>query len=400
MKKYVSFFVFGALLWCSGSLSARANENELVIGVVGVMSGPAAQWGLVNRYCTEVTAAMYNEAGGVEIGGKRYHIRVVIRDDELNPAKAVQGVRELIKEGAHYIIGPNRDDTAQAIVPLLETENAMNIFYGFNQSLVMPPRSNSIMGMAAAFQSAPTIYRFLRDKKKVHSMAFLPFMDRDSMEQRNTSELGARKLGLKILQIDAMDVEDTGFGPNLRGAKEVLRHLVPLHPDFISFPGVLPGDLPGLIELTRQEGYTGLLGVPTAQEPAKLSKIGKAANGFIYVGGNPDESAWSDYKREFVRRYRALAGEWHDEAGTKAYALEILLRTLQAAGPDAIKNIAVFKRAMDKFAVPDPFIKSKHTLRYVGRSNFGQLRQIGVPLIINEIHDGGFETIHLEDLPQ
>lgn len=42
---------------------ARA-ENVLKIGVLGVMSGPAASWGLVNRYCAEATAQMYNEKGG------------------------------------------------------------------------------------------------------------------------------------------------------------------------------------------------------------------------------------------------------------------------------------------------------------------------------------------------
>lgn len=31
---------------------------------------------------------------------------------------------------------------------------------------------------------------------------------------------------------------------------------------------------------------------------------------------------------EFIDRYTRIAGEWNDEAGTKAYALEILLATL------------------------------------------------------------------------
>jgi branched-chain amino acid transport system substrate-binding protein len=44
-------------------------DNVLKIGVLGVMSGPDAAWGLVSKYSAEATAAMYNEAGGVEIGG-------------------------------------------------------------------------------------------------------------------------------------------------------------------------------------------------------------------------------------------------------------------------------------------------------------------------------------------
>lgn len=142
------------------------------------------------------------------------------------------------------------------------------------------------------------------------------------------------------------------------------------------------------------------MGVNLAEEPAQLAKIGKAANGFVFVGGNPPESSWSDYKKEFARRYRVLAGEWHDEAGTKAYAMETLLRTLQVAGPAAITDMALFKRAMEDFAVPDPFFKTPRTLRYVGRASLGQPRQIDVPLIINAVRDGGIETVYLGELPR
>ena len=44
-------------------------QEVLKIGVNGVMSGEAASWGLVNKYCAETTSDMYNAKGGVEIGG-------------------------------------------------------------------------------------------------------------------------------------------------------------------------------------------------------------------------------------------------------------------------------------------------------------------------------------------
>ena len=41
---------------------------------------------------------------------------------------------------------------------------------------------------------------------------------------------------------------------------------------------------------------------------------------------------------DFVRRYTARAGRWHDEAGTKVYALEMILRTLQSGRAAAIDD--------------------------------------------------------------
>ena len=60
------------LVFRRGALAQPAGgEATLRIGVLGVMRGPAASWGLVNKYCAEVTAQMYNEQGGVEVAGKR-----------------------------------------------------------------------------------------------------------------------------------------------------------------------------------------------------------------------------------------------------------------------------------------------------------------------------------------
>ena len=46
------------------------------IGVLGVMSGPAAPWGPVNQQCAEITAEMYNDAGGIDIDGERFKIEI------------------------------------------------------------------------------------------------------------------------------------------------------------------------------------------------------------------------------------------------------------------------------------------------------------------------------------
>ena len=73
---------------------AHAADNVLKIGVNGVMSGAAASWGLVNKYCAETTAEMYNAKGGVDIGGKKYKIEIValnkidaVTPDELKKQK-------------------------------------------------------------------------------------------------------------------------------------------------------------------------------------------------------------------------------------------------------------------------------------------------------------------------
>jgi branched-chain amino acid transport system substrate-binding protein len=77
-------------------------EEVLKIGVLGVMSGSAASWGLVNKYCAQTSAELYNEQGGFEIGGKKYKIEIVAIDDKNDPKLAVSGAERLTKqEGIH-----------------------------------------------------------------------------------------------------------------------------------------------------------------------------------------------------------------------------------------------------------------------------------------------------------
>src|SRR5690349_4955836 len=140
-------------------------ENVLKIGVLGVMSGPAASWGLVNKYCAEATAQMVNDKGGVEIGGEKYKIQIVSVDDRNDPKLTVSGAERLIQqEGIRYIIGPNVDTTAASVRPVAEKNGAIYFPYAFSKSLYTPPAGNAVLGMIASYQAGPIIYKYLMDK--------------------------------------------------------------------------------------------------------------------------------------------------------------------------------------------------------------------------------------------
>ncbi|MGH7119171.1 MAG: hypothetical protein ACREFP_09335, partial [Acetobacteraceae bacterium] len=54
---------------------------------------------------------------------------------------------------------------------------------------------------------------------------------------------------------------------------------------------------------------------------------------------------------------------------------------------------SAYKAAMDSFEIPNPFLKDHAPLRYVGEAFFKQKRQIGVPLVVNEVKNGAFQTL-------
>jgi branched-chain amino acid transport system substrate-binding protein len=396
-KGRIGLLAFGVgavgLAVAGASTGAEAQDKVLKIGQLGVMSGPAASWGLVNRYAAEVHAEMINEDGGVEIDGETYRVEIVSVDDRNDPRVAIAGIERLAyQEGVKYVIGPNVDETTQAILPALASAGVINISYGWARELFSPPSENTILGMIAAYQSAPVIYRYLQEEQGIETIAFVPRNDVSGLNSRDYGVQASEELGLRVVS------SDSTYEPGTTDFFPVIGRVVRENPDLIVLSGVAPSDAPLLIRAARELGYQGLISTETAHDTQILSEIaGDMANGFISVGGASTPEIRTPYMERFMERYTQHVGEWNDEAGTKVYALQMILETLKHAGAEAIDDVEVFKAAIPEVHAENPFIREdfEHVLEYVGTGYFDQLRQISVPMVVNEYRDGEFVTLFI-----
>jgi len=377
-----------AIALFAGATSAMAADAKLKIGFVGVTSGPAAAWGTSNVRSMQTLAAWYNETGGVKIGDKTYEIEVVTFDDQKDPKRAVEGMEKMAQESIHYVVGPNVDDGAAAVRPVAEKNGIIYIPYAFPKELYAPPASNAILGMIANYQSGPAIYKYLMENKGVKKVAFVAANESDPLSQRDSGVAAAKALGLEVV------AEKDTYQNDTRDFTPVLTPIVGLKPDLLVLSGVAPANAPLLIRAARELGYEGLISTETAQDAKVIEEgAGELANGFISVGGASTPEIASDRMKEFVERYTKMFGEYNDESNTKVYALDYILETLKA-NPAAIDNVEEFKKTMDTFEAPNPYLKDANAkLKYVGTTSFGQKRQVAVPMVVNEYKDGKFETL-------
>jgi branched-chain amino acid transport system substrate-binding protein len=387
--------VFGASLLAliaAGALPALAANTELKIGFVGVTSGPAAAWGTSNVRSMQTLAAQWNEAGGVKIGDRTYDIKIVTFDDQKDPKRAIAGMEKMAQEGIHYVVGPNVDDGAAAVRPVAEAKGIIYFPYAFPKALYTKPASNAVLGMVANYQSGPTIYKYVRDNKGVKTIAFVAANESDPLSQRDGGVAAARELGLQVLADKDTYQNDT------RDFTPVLTPIVKLKPDLLVLSGVSPANAPLLIRAARELGYQGLLSAETAQDAKVLEEgAGDLANGFISVGGASTAEIRSKAMDDFIARYTKMFGEYNDESNTKVYALQYIIDTLKA-NPKAIDDIAEYKKTIDGFSAPNPYVKGDKTLHYVGASSFGQKRQLAVPLVVTQYVNGKFETLFIADV--
>ncbi|MGH7120640.1 MAG: ABC transporter substrate-binding protein, partial [Acetobacteraceae bacterium] len=340
----------GAAIAATLSAPAIAAAKTFTVGVLGVLSGPDAAWGLVNKYCAITTANMYNAAGGFPIDGDKYHVEVVPSDTQLDPKIAIAGAEKLTSQrGIRYIIGPNTDTGALSVAPVMNRSNTIFIPYAFSRKLYTPPAENAILGMVASYEAGPIIYKYLMEKRGVKSISFIAADAPDPLDQQKSGAAAARELKLKVL------VDNAAYQPSATDFFSVMAPLVRQKPDLIVLSGVAPATTPLLIKAARQLGYKGLMSTETAQNAQILNQgAGKYAEGFISVGGASTPTIESEYMTRFVNEYKKVAGEWDDEAGTKVYALEMILRTIAKAGPKAFTDTNAYKTAIESFEIPNP----------------------------------------------
>ena len=370
-------------------LAGAAHAQEVLkIGVNGVMSGEAASWGLVNKYCAETTADLYNAKGGVEIGGKKYKLEIVALDDKNDPKISVTNAEKLTSQGIKYVIGPNIDTTALAVKPVMERAKAMNFPYAFAKELYKAPANASVLGMVASYQVGPIMYDYLKGKKGVKSIAFLARNESDAKNQQVEGVEAAKKLGLNVV------AANESYEPGTKDFMPVMTKIIKTKPDHIVLSGVAPADAPLLNKAARDLGFKGTISTETAQDAKILAQVaGAKAAGFMSVGGASTPEIQSDEMKAFIEAYKKRVGEWNDEAGTKVYALELILAVLKK-NPAAMNDVEAFKKEMATFSMTNPYVKGGTTkLEFTGNADFGRRSQVGVPLVVNEFDGKEFKTL-------
>ncbi|HEX7418378.1 MAG TPA: amino acid ABC transporter substrate-binding protein [Thermoanaerobaculia bacterium] len=101
-------------------ISARAQDNEIRIGAVLPLTGKESKIGGAYKTATEFAVKEINDAGGIDVHGKKMKIDLRLLDDTSDAAKSSQLVEQLIvQQKVHAVIGGYGSQLvqAQSVVP-------------------------------------------------------------------------------------------------------------------------------------------------------------------------------------------------------------------------------------------------------------------------------------------
>jgi branched-chain amino acid transport system substrate-binding protein len=101
----------------AGGGGAKTESSVIKIGVETGLTGPLPDYGYTAAEGAKLAAKDLN-AKGVMIGGKKYTIEVVVKDDKADPAEAPVVAQGLIDEGVVGVIGPLTSGATNAAGPI------------------------------------------------------------------------------------------------------------------------------------------------------------------------------------------------------------------------------------------------------------------------------------------
>ena len=131
--------------------------------------------------------------------------------------------------------GPTSTTAPRRCGPIAEKSGIIYFPYAFPKELYTKPASNAVLGMVANYQSAPAIYKYLKENKGVKTVAFVAANESDPLSQRDGGVAAAKALGL-----DVVADKDT-YQNDTRDFTPVLTPIVKLNPDLLVLSGVAPG---------------------------------------------------------------------------------------------------------------------------------------------------------------
>jgi branched-chain amino acid transport system substrate-binding protein len=284
-----------------------------------------------------------NDAGGLNIGGKKVPIEIVEYDDRSNSEEMIKGIERLINQDkVDFILPPWGTGFNLAAAPILNRAGYphLGVTVTSNRAAELAARwSNAAFLLGTPNEGVENLIKVLdkakADKKIGDTIAMVSVSDQFGIELSTAAREGFKKAGFKI-------VYDKSYPIGTQDLQPVLKEAMDSKADsFIAFS--YPPDTLGLTEQARILNYNPKVfytAVGTAF-PLFKQKFGANVEGVMGIGGiNPEAPEFKDY----VKRHAAANGGREPDrwANPVTYAsLQILQQAIQKVGK--VDRAAVIK---------------------------------------------------------
>jgi len=374
---WITLAVLGLLVAVSCQQGpAPAAEREIKLGIATPLSGPSAAWGTAHARALEMYLDEVNAAGGVEVAGAKYPIKIITYDHKYVIADAVAAVNKLLSDDKVKFISLLGGSVVMALEEQLREAGVMGLHLAYAEGVVHSrnPLQFSYFAMPPETTRA---WPWVKEKyPAIQNVATLTPNDETGWWSIKISAKAAEAAGLKVVSREFFERPATDFVPTL------LRMLAS-KPDIIDVTASPAGSVGLIVKQARELGYTGRFAHWGQVNMAVVAKTaGEAGTEGFLAHGYVDAEFLPPAAKDWVDKYLKKYGPPFDPT-TLDFCCggHALVAGLKAAGSREPAKVA---EALRTARFDTPWGKA----RYGGKEVYGIGNQIVYELPISEYRGG------------
>ncbi len=381
MRK-ITFLLIVAVTFAMMFAFSGCGDRETVIkvGINAPLTGDIPKVGEGSKYAAQMWLEDIEKAGGLEVGGKKYKVELVIEDNESKSDSAVKANTKMItQDDVLVIIGPQ--SSAQA-VPAGEVAN------NYKTTMISPWSTNPATTLDRPYVfrgcfldpfQGPVVANFIAEEFGFTKAAVL--YDVASDYPKGLAEVfkkaweGKNGAG-SVVAYESFTTKDTDFSSQLTKIKASGAEVL--------FTPQYYNEVPLIVKQAKDLGWTGpIVGSDSWGSAETVELCGEPCYGLFFSSHYAAAGAKGATK-EFIDRYNAAHGYVPDDVAALTWdALRLAQQAIENAGE------LTGKIETDRTAVRDALAKIKNFAGITGNMTF---TEEGDPIkcaVIVKINDQG-----------
>ncbi len=370
MKKVVAL----SLMCLAGTAFA---QEELKVGAIVTLSGAGAAWGQAMLYATELAADDVNAKGGLDVGGKKYKIKVVAYDDKYQAGEAVTAANRLVFEDkVKYVIGPVGSAGALAVTPIVAKNKVVMLTLGFTDKALAADKPFNFRPNLTTMETSQPQIDWIVKSKGIKKVGGLFPNDETGQQIAQDLEKAYSKAGAQLNAKEFFERERVDMMP-------LLTRLMAKRVDAIELDGNAPGTAGLIVKQARELGFKGFIirsGGPATPEIVNVAGA-TATNGMLVNTpidpANAAVKAYAErYNAKYKKRMNGFSPAFYDGS-------HMLFQAISAAG--TVSDTEKVRVALE--GIKD-YKGILGTLNWTGKEVYGIAHQINAPFYIARVQDG------------
>src|SRR5690625_4594097 len=345
MSRWNVVVMAAILLVAALGFSAFAADGEVIVGLNAELTGSIPVVGQSSLRGAQIAVDEMNAAGGLEIGGKTYTIRLVVEDNEDKAPSANAATAKLITQhNVVAVIGPNASRNA---IPAADSANNLQTPIISPWSTAVETTENRPYVFRAAFIDdfqGEVVATFAREQLGAQTAAVL--FDIASDYNKGIAEIFRDRFTAAGGRIVAFETYTTGD----RDFSSQLTNIRVQNPDVLFLPNYY-SEVPLQVQQARRLGFTGHIVGSDSWGNEEIIALGGALMEGLFFSTHYAPDIATPVARQFIEAYQARYGSPPDDVAALTYdSFGLLFQAIQEAGRldrdavrEALANISDFE---------------------------------------------------------